>query len=51
MKHAGSLESTQEARLRIFRGEDSWWKLFDLATMQVPLKRIYPYSNVYFELV
>ena len=40
-----------EELLRIFRGEDSWWKLFDLVTIQVPLKRIYPYSNVYFELV
>ena len=23
-------------------GEDSWWKLFDLVTVQVPSKRIYP---------
>ena len=22
--------------------EDSWWQLFDLVTMQVPSKRIYP---------
>ena len=32
-------------------GEDSWWQLFDLVTKQVPSKRIYPESNVYFELV
>ena len=32
-------------------GEDSWWKLFDLVTKQVPSKRIYPESDVYFELV
>ena len=23
-------------------GEDSWWQLFDLVIIQVPLKRIYP---------
>ena len=32
-------------------GEDSWWQLFDLVTIQVPSKRIYPESNIYFELV
>ena len=32
-------------------GEDVWWQLFDLVTRQVPSRRIYPESNVYFESV
>ena len=31
--------------------QDSWWQLFDLVIKKVPSKRIYPKSNVYFELV